>query len=311
MNAFERLLARGLDQLGEKLAAEPPQQREATLDAVRELSFPALLAVLGASGAAGGERGETLLRAAAEAAAARHPELAAAGFDAARIERVLRALLVERAPLANVVADPALRERVVELALAALAQHTGLAPEDVRAAAELLATGEFFGDVASSTAAVVRVVPRLPLALLQDVTRFPHRMLALGFALASDLVGTPFQVPAVLTDLADGRLDHPPAVLRRTIRRLYGFATLAHVLETLRTLLARDNRTMRLALLLYARANDVPLEERDIDRVMEALSEDSEGLGPLLVAGIERLRSEHDVEGALSLLRRLGRREEG
>ena len=309
MNTFDRQIARALDTLHAALQGDSRALREETLDAVRELSFPGLLAVLGVSEDAAGARGDTLLRAAATTLAAA-PELREAGISPERIERMLRALLIDRSAPAGDAQERARAAVVARLAVAALSERTGLAPADARAAAELLGSGEFFGDVAASTAALLHAVPRLPLALVRDVAGLPHRSLRLAAALALDLVGTPFQVPVVLADLLDGSLDHPPTVLRRTLSALYGFASLAAVLETLRTLLAPENRSLRLAVLVYARANGIPLEDSDLDRVRELFAPDSPGLGPALVAGIERLRKHEGADGALRILRRLGQREE-
>lgn len=308
MNPFERRIARAVDALREALQRGDSTRREETLDAVSELGFPGLLAVLGASNAAG-LRSDALLRRAA-AALASAPELREAQLEPEHIERILRGRLVDRTPVPAGSRERALESLVTQLAVAAISERTGLTPAETRAAAELLASGEFFEDVATSTAALLRAVPRVPLALVRDVVGFPHRSFRLAFALAADLAGTPFQAHAVLADLLDGSLDHAPAVLRRTLRVLYGFASLANVLETVRTLLAPENRSLRLAVLVYARANGIPLEESDLDRARDLFAGDTPGLGPALVAGVERLRKQEEEDGALRILRRLSRRED-
>ncbi len=310
MNAFERRLDAAVEELHDSLRGEPPEQAEETLDLVRGLNFPGLLALLGASERADLPRGDAMLRSAA-ASVAETPAAREAGLDRAQLESVLRSWLVQRAPLVSLLGDSALRDRIAALAVTALAQRTGIEPRDARAVAELLATGEFFGDVAASTASLVKLVPRLLAALLRDVSHLPHRTIRLAAAVARDLAGMPFQVPAVLADLADGSIDNPPLILRRTLRCLYGFATIASVFETLHTLLAPDNESVRLAVLLYARANGVPLEQADLDRVRALFAPDAPGLGPALVAGLERLRKHAGTDGALRILSRLDRREEG
>jgi hypothetical protein len=110
------------------------------------------------------------------------------------------------------------------------------------------------------------------------------------FALRRDLRGTPASVWKVFAQLRDGELDDPPAVLSDTLRVLYATASIAAVAEMIRTLLAKDNESFRLAVILYARSAGIPIEEADLDVLRESVfNTDEPDLGPTLVGAIERL----------------------
>ena len=101
---------------------------------------------------------------------------------------------------------------------------------------------------------------------MADVEHAPHRVILLLAALTRDLAGTPFDALRVLQDLTDdGKLDHPPGVLRETMACLLGFASLATTVHLLSDLIRPENRSVRLALVVYARSNGIPLEDSDLD----------------------------------------------
>ncbi len=155
--------------------------------------------------------------------------------------------------------------------------------------ASLLSNGEFFRDIGSATAATLSTVRVLPLAVAKDI-RWSPRAIRLLFALRRDLRGTPASVWKVFAQLRGGDLDDPPAVLSHTLRALYATASIAVVSEMIRTLLAKDNETFRLAVILYARSAGIPIEDADLDVLRESVfNTDDPDLGPALVGAIDRL----------------------
>ena len=208
------------------------------------------------------------------------------------VERALTAVFVHGATPDAALGDPAARDAVMRNGLEQLASRVGapITPDQAAEAIQLLSTGEFFGDLASTVAAAAFAVRNLPIDLVHDVGHMPHRMIALVGALAMDLAGTPFIPLRVLEDLlADGKLDHPPAVLSHTMKCLLGFATLGTTAQTISDLIAPDNRSVRLAIVIYARANGIPLEESDLDLLRaQVLDTPNPDLGPVLVAAMSR-----------------------
>ncbi|MGH7348980.1 MAG: hypothetical protein ACREI6_03110, partial [Candidatus Rokuibacteriota bacterium] len=92
-----------------------------------------------------------------------------------------------------------------------------------------------------------------------------------------------------------------------TLRWLYGQATAAAVAEAVRRIIARDNETARLAILIYARAHGIPLTSEGLDALHDGpLDSGDPDLGPALAAGVQALTAQRgSVQGVIALLRRL------
>lgn len=301
MNRFDETWTAAIRRLEQQLqggSLEPDEIR--TLGTLLRLaSFPGALSL-----AALGERkrddaplaGPAFVRALAEGAA--H---GGSGLDADQIAPLLTALLVERRPAGA--GDDVLAEL-----LTAGADRAGVPvrPAEARRIVRLVTTGEFFGDVGSTTAVVLHTLPGLPLAVARDAATSPLDVVPITGALVRDLGLLAFDVPRLLADLRDGTLDDPGRVLVHTMRALYGLGTLATIAETIRSLIDPSNESVRLAIVLYARANGVPIEEADLDTLRTSvLNTTDPDFGPALVAAIIRLRERYgtaDLERVLGQL---------
>ena len=112
----------------------------------------------------------------------------------------------------------------------------------------------------------------------------------------------------VVGDLRDGQLDHAPALMTHTLRWLYGAASVKSVADMMATLLAPENESFRLALVLYARANGIPLEPEHLDALRTSVFDtEAPDLGPLLVVGVTELRERYGDEGMEGALRTMAR----
>jgi hypothetical protein len=74
----------------------------------------------------------------------------------------------------------------------------------------------------------------------------------------------------------------------------------------IRTLLAKDNETFRLAVVLYARSAGIPIEDADLDVLRESVFDtDDPNLGPALDRAIERLEENFGRNFLIDALERL------
>lgn len=197
----------------------------------------------------------------------------------------------------------------IEAVLAALAKRQGvpITPSEAREVLELLTTGEFFEDLESGLAAALRLVPQVPVALVEDALKLPQLPSDLVSAIRSDLHDDPPRsAHDMLVDLRDGRLDERRRILTNTLRVLLGRAAPEALVETIRTLIAPENRTFRLAIVVYARLQGVDIDVEDLDAVYNAINPKDPDLGRLLDRGLERVREKYErAENALAFLRRL------
>ncbi len=307
MTRFEALVERGARELESALLDQGASSAEAERRShlIGELGLPALISFLGNAsagvdaGAAPPHSGELIERLAervAEDTELPQPE----------VERLLRDLLVRRVDPADAFADPARQEAFFRKLVEHAAEQSGLAlsPDELDQAAELLQTGQFFEDAASSTAAIVRAVPGIPLALISDALSAPFGALRLGAAAAIDLARMPTAIPSLLADLEDGSIDRPPAILERTFRRLYAFSSLAATAQTLREILAKPSPQFAIA--LWAQANGLPVTPEAVGKISAGLFDtENPDLGPALVAAWEALSSRLGADPAEALVRRL------
>ena len=195
--------------------------------------------------------------------------------------------------------DPAL----LQAALARI--HSPVNPAEVDEVLDLLRTGAVATDATSSMRVILRLVRRLPSDLFKDALDLPQIPVEVVNALKADFSGDlPGRPRKLITDLRDGRLDR--AVMPSTLRLLLGRAAPRGIAETIRALIGPDNRTLRLAIIIYARTHGVDIDEQDLDALHDAIDPADPDLAPLLERGLERLTTHYQGAGqALEILRRL------
>jgi hypothetical protein len=273
-------------------------QGQGLVDQLRALDFPAALAVLGVGQAPPSPEPlpELLDQVAAQVG----------GADGERLRHALQQLFVARKPPGGSGSRDVLI-RALQVGGGIARPGLPVTPGEAAQVLELLRSGEFFSDAAGTTSAVVQLTQQLPRALVRDIPRTPRRLDELGEALARDGADALGHISQLAADLLDGQLDRPPSPLTNTLRWLYGNAAATAVAETVRRIIARDNETARLAILIYARAHGIPLTPEGLDALHDGpLNSQDPDLGPALAAGVQALTAQRGGEqGVVGVLRRL------
>ncbi len=311
MGNFDQLIEAAIEHLRGRLLARGWSSTEiaALCGQIESLNFPGLLAVLGTGENRSGLLGAELLNAAAqdvvfEASPDRELKLGT-------VQRFLKEVLRLHVSLSELSVRESesdeIKQELFRKGVSALAMRSGLtiSLDQTARVADLLANGEFFRDIGSATATTLVTVHGLPLAVAEDI-RWSPRAIRLLLAVMRDLRGTPVSAWKVFTGLRGGHLDDPPTVLTRTLKVLYATASIAAISEMIRTLLAKDNETFRLAVILYARSAGVPIEDADLDVLRDSVfNTDDPDLGPTLVRAIERLEANLGRNFLIGVLGRL------
>jgi hypothetical protein len=302
MNGLDQAWALALHALDGRLTVrhESADDRDEILALLRRTTFPGRLALLGSTATCTGGDGDAFVATAAAKAAA---------VDRGLAEAVLRHLLRGEEGAA---AESGVERTVLDAAVRTVAgEHLPMRPEQIAVAVELLRSGEFYDDLAHGSALVLRLVPSLPSDVLHDVVALPGRPQRVLGSVARD-------VAELLRGDAAGFVRHfvrgdaapRPRLFGRTLSVLYEVATVRQLATAIRGLLAGDNESFRLAVLVYARPNGIALEAKHLDALRdEVLAEDAPDLAPVLVAALEQQLAAHDREALLSMLLGLAKRE--
>jgi len=272
-------------------------QGERLVDQLRALDFPAALAVLGVGQTPSSGRLPDLLDQVAGQVG---------GADGERLRHALQKLFVSRKPPAEAGQQDVLL-RALQVGGGLARPGLPVTPEEAAKVLELLRSGEFFSDAAGTTSAVVQLTHALPGALIRDIPRTPSRLDELGEALVRDGADAFGHISQLAADLLDGHLDRPVSPLTNTLRWLYGNAAATAVAEAVQQIIARDNETARLAILIYARAHGIPLTPEGLDALHDGpFNPRDPDLGPALAAGVQALAAQHGgKQGVVGVLRRL------
>jgi len=191
---------------------------------------------------------------------------------------------------------PLTRQNVVD-ALARLSHKD----ESAKQAAQLLLTGQFFGDMADAFATISHTVPGLPLEIGQDLRSLSHFPRRLILAIKRDLGDVPSTIESVITDLREhGKINSQPKILGNTIGVLYRQATAKQVAKTIHSLLG--NESVRLAIIVFARSKGLNISQEDLDRVRKAIDPDGPNIGELLAPGYRHLREQFGNARTMELL---------
>jgi len=173
--------------------------------------------------------------------------------------------------------------------------------ENIKQAARLLSTGQFFGDMADAFAVIFHTVPSLPLAIAQDVPALPHFPRRLALAIKRDLGDAPSTIETVVTDLRrDGTISSHPKILSHTVHALYRQASARRIAETIYRLLGNDS--VRLAIIVFARSKGLNISQEDLRQVRKAIDPDGPNLGELLAPAFRHLRRRFGAARAIDLL---------
>lgn len=195
----------------------------------------------------------------------------------------------EKAVPPEMMNDATFRESLQKIARDTFDEKSPLRSDDAESVKELIETGELFNDLAYTVTTLFNLAPRLensknPLGtIVNSLTDFPK-------AVAADIGPEQLSSRFVnqLQRLKQGDPLDEPQILDHTLKQLYAISPIAPVIETSNALLAEDNQTLRIALLVYARLNGINLEERDIDKVRETvLNTEQPSLGGLLKYALE------------------------
>ncbi|HEY7601380.1 MAG TPA: hypothetical protein VIB60_02635 [Methylomirabilota bacterium] len=165
-------------------------------------------------------------------------------------------------------------------------------PDQARQVTALLREpGSVAVDLVEASGTILAAVPELPAALVHDVVTAPIRDWHLVRGLATDVI-----------DLVARPPGEARGLFRNTVRALHRSRVFTITADAVRRVAHPTNRTARLAIVLTVRANGLPAEDGDLDRLLRAIHRDDPDLGPLAVGLVERLAQMYGRDAVRVLL---------
>ena len=298
-NAFEDLVERAIS----NLEARPPngyspQQISKLGNSVRKLSFPALVVLL-AGGSFDRTAGETFLD---RGASATSRALGDEQIQKERIKSFFMSIFLERRRPSEAEKNSDIRQRMLDTGLKHLSKNalgTYATDDEIQEIIEILETGRFWTDASTVTEIVYRGAMGVPNDVFESLkdaklARWPLETLK---AISRDA-----EAHSITSAHRTG--SHP--VLQETLTEFQRLAPVGRTAAMLRRVLDRDNRSVRLALILYARAHGISgIDDGAIDKIVQALDPEHPDLGPLIREAADRLGKNYCADHANRVVDRL------
>ena len=294
-NEFDRLVEEATYALQTTAPGYTSNQANRLAEAVHELNFAGLIGLFAGKSFAE-PTGAGVFE---DVASSLHREFGDhPSIDRQRITVLVRHAFQKLKRPSDIEMDPAVRQKILEAGLNHLSDRAMVphaSTEEIADMIRLLETGAFLGDASDVTQAVyggIHGIPDDALGMLRDpgLIHWPANTLR---ALCRD---------ARSSSAATG----PTPVLQETLREFHELSPVGRTAALLRGVLARENRSVRLALILYARSHGVSeIDDDAIDRVVTALDPAHPDLRPLLLEAADRLKTRYGPGQASIAVRRL------
>lgn len=181
-----------------------------------------------------------------------------------------------------------LRNELEQVAKDKAGENSPLRREEAEQVYELIKSGEVFGDLFYTLNVIFNLIIRADSfsnldnsfkAYFSALTHLPE-------SIVSDLdpVIAFNNISAQIKLAKEGEPLENPAILNNTLKTIYSAPEVGNTIDVISALLAPENESLRIALLVYARLSGVNLEQQDIDKVRSTiLNRDEPNLGSLLL----------------------------
>lgn len=182
--------------------------------------------------------------------------------------------------------EPEIRRELEKAFAKKAAEQSPLKPDEAKEVVELIRSGELFQDLVFTFTRTFK----LALSELGNVRTIPDTLfdvLRIPAVVVSDLanVGDFIQdLEGLIGSIKSGKQPENPAIFNNTLKTLFHIAIIGDAVNTANALFSKDNQSLRIALLIYARLHNINLEEADIDEVRNTLlNTDNPQLGAFLL----------------------------
>ncbi|MCK5355842.1 MAG: hypothetical protein KAJ63_12030, partial [Methyloprofundus sp.] len=183
--------------------------------------------------------------------------------------------------------NPQLRDELKQVVIERAGNSLPLPPDEAERAYKLIKSGEIVQDIFYTLNIILELITKPDRFSNLDDSFKNHLEILINLpnSIISDLnPKTAFDRVSIQIEQAKSHQSiNDPEILDNTLETLYSDPEVGEMIQVMNVLLAPENETFRIALLVYARLNGVNLEQKDIDQVRQTiLNKDNPKLGSLL-----------------------------
>ena len=212
--------------------------------------------------------------------------LARLGISEDSAEVLFRSILVDRNLPEELRNNPKLRDELIQVAIDKAGDRSPIPPAEAKRAYELIESGEIFNDIFYSLNAIFSLITK-PDRFSNLDDSFKETLASLmnlpGSILSDfDPKSAIDKISTQIEQVREGKLPEDPVILDNTLREIYSNSEVGYTIDIISALLAPENESIRIALLVYARLNGINLEQKDIDIIRDTiLDRENPNLGSL------------------------------
>jgi len=167
-------------------------------------------------------------------------------------------------------------------------QQVLMPPAEAKQAYELIESDEVFRDIFYSLNVIFSLItkPDRFSDLDGSFKDSPDTLMNLPGSILSDLdpMSAFDKISTQIEQVRKGMPPEDPAILDNTLKGIYSNSEVGYRIDIISDLLAPENESLLLALLVYARLNGINLEQKDIDKVRDTiLDRENTKLGSLFL----------------------------
>jgi hypothetical protein len=181
-----------------------------------------------------------------------------------------------------------LRSELEQVAKDKAGESSPLSDEEAKRVFKLIKSGEIFSDLFYTFNVLFSLIIRPDhfSNLDNSFKAYISALTELPKSIISDLdSNTAFKNISSQIKLAkEGKPLNNPEILNNTLQTIYSAPEVGNTIDVISALIAPENESLRIALLVYARLNGVSLEQQDIDKVRNSiLNRDEPNFGSLIL----------------------------
>lgn len=178
------------------------------------------------------------------------------------------------------------RHALENVAITKLSQQSPLRPDEAEVVIKLVRSGELFKDLLFTLIRIIKLVIN-EFNNIENIPQIIPELINIPVAVVTDLLNAQEFVNNLgryIYKIKNGDFPKNWSLLNNTLKAIFQIVIIAKVIDTANNLFNKDNKSLRISLLIYARLHKINLEDKDIDVIRnDLLNKENPQLGALIL----------------------------